>query len=273
MPANPSFPWTTVAKPVVGMVHLSPLPGAPECTAPLDEVEHRALDDAEALLAGGVHALMIENFGDAPFYPDRVPAWTIACMTRIGLRIRDRFGCAVGVNVLRNDGIAALAVAQATSAAFIRVNVLFGARVADQGILVGQAHELLRLRRWLDAAGVQIWADVDVKHSAPLGAGVPIEQEVVDAAERARVDALIVSGTGTGRPADVALLERVHAAAGPVPVLVGSGVTVDNLASLWPYAGGFIVGTSLKRDGRPAERVDRQRVEVFMDAWRRCAAS
>lgn len=254
---------------MIGMVHLAPLPGAPGFEGSLDDIEHRALDDAETLLAGGVHALLIENFGDTPFYPDRVPPWTLASMTRVALRLRDRFGCPLGVNVLRNDGLAALSIAHAVGASFIRVNVLCGVRVADQGLLVGRAHELMRLRRWLDAADVQVFADVDVKHSAPLGVGLPVEQEVADAAERGRVDALIVSGRGTGRPTDPDQLARVRRAAGDVPVLVGSGTGPDNLAALWPHADGFIVGTALKQDGRPAARVSRQRVETLMRAWRR----
>lgn len=258
-------------RPVIGMVHLAPLPGAPGFEGSLDDVEHHALDDAETLLAGGVHALLVENFGDTPFYPDHVPPWTLACMTRVALRLRDRFGCVLGINVLRNDGLAALSIAQAVGASFIRVNVLCGARVADQGLLVGKAHELMRLRHWIGATGVQVFADVDVKHSAPLGPRMPIEQEVADAAERGRVDALIVSGSGTGRPTDPDQLARVRAAAGDVPVLVGSGVRPETLPQLWPHADGFIVGTALKQDARPAARVSPQRVEALMQAWRQLA--
>ncbi len=272
MSQKPALHFARVRKPVIGMVHLAPLPGAPLFAGSLDEVEHRALSDAESLLTGGVHALLIENFGDAPFYPRRVPPWTLTCMTRIALRIRDRFGCALGVNVLRNDALAALAIARAVGAAFIRVNVLCGARVADQGLLISEAHKLMRIRRWLEAADVQVFADVDVKHSTPLGTPQPVEQEVADAAERGRVDALIVSGSGTGRPADVAQLARVKQAAGSVPVLVGSGVTAANLPDLWPHADGFIVGTALKEDLTPAGRVSRECVEALMGVWKRLAA-
>jgi membrane complex biogenesis BtpA family protein len=246
------------------MVHLRPLPGSPD-GGDLAAVEEAALADARALAKGGADALALENFGDAPFFPDRVPAITVASMTRVARRLRDAVDLPLGINVLRNDAIAALSIAVAVEAAFIRVNVLTGARVADQGILQGRAHELLRLRRELDASSIRILADVDVKHSAPLST-MPLEQEVADTLRRGRADAVIVSGTGTGGAIDPESLRRVRRAAGGSPVLAGSGVTPDAVASLAEHVDGYIVGTWLKRDGR----VDRP---VEIDRVRRLAAA
>src|SRR5690242_19836277 len=125
--------WSTDKKHVVGMLHLAPLPGSPLYTGQFEMIRERLLRDAEALAAGGVHGLMMENFGDVPFYPGRVPAHVVACMTALAAEVRRAVDLPLGINVLRNDGLSALAVAHAVGAQFIRVNVLCGARVADQG--------------------------------------------------------------------------------------------------------------------------------------------
>jgi uncharacterized protein len=248
---------------VIGMVHLSPLAGAPRYGDNCAAVRTAAVRDAEALAEGGVHAIMVENFGDVPFFPGRVPAEVVAQMTAIAAEVRRATDLPLGINVLRNDGCSALAIAQAAGAQFIRVNVLCGARVTDQGIVHGIAHDLLRLRRHLGADDVGILADVDVKHSAPLAARA-IEEEVADTVERGLADGLIVSGSGTGRPTDLETLRRVKSAAGAVPVFVGSGVTADTVASFLPNADGFIVGTAFKHEARAVNPVDVNRVREFI---------
>lgn len=256
--------WRNVRWPVIGMLHVPPLPGAPANRDPLPAIAERVLRDAAALAEGGVHGLMVENFGDAPFYPARVPAHTIAQMTRIAALVRERLDLPLGINMLRNDGRGALAVAHAVGAQFIRVNVLSGARVADQGILHGMAHTLLRERVALQATEIRILADVNVKHSAALGAGRPLDGEVADLCARGGADALIVSGPRTGQPIDLDELRVVRSAAGRTPVLVGSGVTPDNVAALLPHCDALIVGSALKRDGRAAQPVDRARVTALL---------
>jgi uncharacterized protein len=177
--------------------------------------------------------------------------------------VRRRVSLPLGINVLRNDGQSALAVAHAAGAQFIRVNVLCGARVTDQGLLEAVAAELLRERAWLGAS-VKILADVDVKHSAPL-VRRPIEEEAEETLERGGADGLIVSGTATGKPADAAQLRAVRSVARAAPVLVGSGITADNAADYLDSSDGLIVGTWLKRDGRAANPVDPQRVRMLIE--------
>lgn len=256
---------------VVGMVHLRPLPGSPAYGGSLGDVHQRALRDAEVLAAGGVDAVMIENFGDVPFYPDRVPAVTVAHITAIAGEIRARFPqLPLGINVLRNDGRSALAVASAVGASFIRVNVLCAARVTDQGIIQGIAHELMRERAMLGAQEIRVWADVDVKHSAPL-APRALEEEVHDTIERGLADAIIVSGSGTGRPTDLEQVRRAKRAAGATPVVVGSGVTSETIAAFFETCDAVIVGTAIKADGRPTGPVDPQRLTALMHAARNSA--
>jgi hypothetical protein len=251
---------------VIGMVHLPALPGAPRYERSREAVRERAVRDATTLEAGGVDAVLVENFGDAPFYPDTVPRHVIASMTDVVGRVVSAVDCPVGVNVLRNDAQAALAVAAATDAAFIRVNVHIGTRVTDQGVVDGRAHETMRLREEL-AADVAVFADVGVKHSSALGSE-DVLQEAEEAVGRGLADGLVVSGVGTGEPTARADLERVApvAAEGGVPLLVGSGVTEANAADLLSVADGAIVGTALKQGGETTAPVEQGRVERVVAA-------
>jgi len=248
---------------LIGMLHLPALPGSPGFFGDLESLYDFVRRDAEALTEAGFTQLMIENFGDAPFFPDRVPRATLTHMTSLARMVRSEFEVEIGINVLRNDGCGALAVAHATGASFIRVNVLSGARLTDQGIVSGIAHDLLRLRATLGAESIRILADVDVKHSAPL-ADRPIEEEVEEVIGRGGADAVIVSGEATGRAIDSGHLERVLGVAGPTPVLIGSGATAANAAELGSRAAGLIVGSALKVGGVVTAPVDSKRARRFV---------
>jgi len=253
-----------VARPLIGMLHVPPLPGSPGFQGELQPIIDRVLHDAQALTAGGADALMLENFGDVPFYPGRVPAETVAMLTALAVAVRKASPLPLGINVLRNDGLSALAVAVASGAQFIRVNVLCSARLTDQGLISGIAHDLLRLRRQLAAEHVAVLADVDVKHSAAL-ATRPLQEEARDLTERGLADALIVSGDATGDASDPAHLTTVCEAVPGTPVLVGSGAAAENVAT-FAQAGGFIVGTALKHGGHVQAAIDVDRVAAFRAA-------
>ena len=242
---------------IIGMIHLKPLPGSPEYCGDLDHVERAAITDANTLLAGGVDALMVENFGDVPFQK-KVETVTVAAMTRIIRSIVELSSIPVGVNVLRNDPLAALAIAAATDASFIRVNVHIGAMVTDQGLIEGQAAETLRLREMLDL-DVAILADVGVKHATPFDEQWTLEQEAKDAWNRGLADALIVSGRGTGAPTRREDLERIHQAVPNAILVVGSGVRNETVSE-YSLASALIVGTAFKRDGCVENEVELFRV-------------
>lgn len=257
---------------LIGVVHLPALPGDP---AYAGQGPVRLLDaaarDAEALAAGGASAVLVENFGSWPFprgdASQPTPPSTVALLALAVARCRDVSGLPVGVNVLRNDSLAALGIAVATGACFVRVNVLSGAVVTDQGIIQGSAHELLRARRALQADGVGIAADVRVKHARPLVAR-PVGAEVADLVHRAGAQALIVTGEATGAPIDRDLLQRVRDAGGDTPVWLGSGVDLDSAPALAPFADAAIVGTSIKRNGDVRAPVDPDRVRRLVDVLR-----
>ncbi len=230
---------------VFGMVHLGALPGAPLFSS-MDEVIERAVGDARALRDGGCDGFVVENFGDRPFTRGRVEADTVAAMTRVIGEIRALVQLPFGVNVLRNDALSALAVAAATGASFIRVNVHTGAMLTDQGIIEGDAYTTLRKRASL-APDVLIFADHLVKHATPLADVDPL-QSARDLRLRGLADALIVTGAETGAAADPARLRTLREGIADAPLLLGSGLSASN-ARDFAGADGVIVGTSVKRDG------------------------
>lgn len=224
----------------------------------------RALDDARASEDGAADAILIENFGDIPFYKGEVPAETVAAMAVVGAAVAQAVKLPIGFNVLRNDGHAALALCGSCGGDFIRVNVLSGAMVTDQGIIEGSACELTRLRPQL-AANAKILADVQVKHASPL-AKIPLEIAARDTVERGLADALIVSGSGTGQTTSLDDVKRVRSACPQFPILIGSGATAANSAGYLQFADGLIVGTWAKRAGKLTGPVDRNRVAALRKA-------
>lgn len=249
----------------IGMIHLPALPGSPQSSLAIERCIDLALRDAEALETGGVDGLIIENFHDAPFRPGAVDPWTVSVMTRIALRVRESVSCRVGINVLRNDAEAALSVALATGAAFIRVNIHSGAMLTDQGLITGQADRTLRTRRELGAEQIAIFADVLVKHAVPLGP-LKMEDAVADVVVRGLADAVVVTGSATGQAASIEDVQAAVSAAEKTPVYVGSGVRADNAGKLIPPAQGLIAGSWIKIDGDVRNPVDVNRVRELRHA-------
>lgn len=250
---------------LIGVIHLLPLPGSPRNEQSAETIARAAEADARVLFDAGYDGVIIENFGDAPFTP-KVGAVTVSAMTLAAQRVRDVCPTLpVGINVLRNDAAAALAVAVVVGALFIRVNVHTGARVTDQGVIEGEAGLTLRARSALQS-NVEVWADVDVKHSAPLGPR-PVTDEAADAASRGLADVILVTGEGTGRAVDATKLQAVRAAV-QVPVLVASGATEGSLPSLAGLCDGVIVGSALRRDLRAGGAIDSARAASFARAFR-----
>lgn len=230
---------------LVGMIHLQALPGAPEYEGSIPKVVDCALHEAQMLVSAGFDGLMVENFNDAPFFKDELPPETIAALARCSHELRLAFpNMPIGVNALRNDSLSALSIAEITDCDFIRVNVLCGATVTDQGLIEGKAAHLARLKAQLQSS-VDVWADLNVKHAQPL---VPFDEQqmLADIVNRGKANVVVVSGSGTGQPTDPDEVKRI-AALSKVPVAVGSGIDLKNLANY--EATHLIVGSSLKTDG------------------------
>lgn len=255
------------ANPIIGVVHLLPLPTSPRWGGSLKTVLDRAEQEATALAAGGVDAIIVENFFDAPFPKDHVDPAVVSAMTVIIQRLQQMVTLPIGINVLRNDAQSALAIASCVQAQFIRVNVWTGIMATDQGLIEGRAHDLMRYRREL-GSDVKIFADVLVKHARPLGS-VNLTTAVQDTIERGLADAVILSGWATGDPPNLEDLELARDAAQGTPVFVGSGADWENVPQMMQVADGVIVSSSLKRQGKRENSIDPIRVSRFVEAARR----
>lgn len=248
---------------LIGMVHLGPLPGSPRFTD-FDSTVAAALLDARRLADAGFSGLMMENFGDSPFFADDVPKVTVAAMTRVATAIREAVDLPLGINVLRNDALAAVAVAAASGASFIRVNVLTGTMSTDQGPITGRAAEVARLRAAIHPT-VKVLADVFVKHAVPPP-GLTLSSAARDLWERGGADGIVASGSGTGHPVDFDRLHEIRKVAPDAPLFVGSGVDAATVAELLEICSGVIVGTSVKEGGQTTAPVDPERAAALVKA-------
>ncbi|AIF68652.1 hypothetical protein PAP_01050 [Palaeococcus pacificus DY20341] len=244
---------------LIGMVHLKPLPGSYLYEKNFDEVIDHAVIEAKKLEKAGFDAIMVENFNDVPF-PKTVEPITIASLSVVAKAIKEEISLPLGINVLRNDGVAAYSIAYAVKADFIRVNVLSGVAYTDQGIIEGIAYELAKLRKSLPSK-IKVFADVHVKHAYHFG---DFEEALNDTIERGLADAVIISGKRTGGEVDSEKLKKAKELSS-VPILVGSGTTYDNLPKLWKYADGFIVGTWIKKEGKTKNDIDVERAKRLVE--------
>ncbi len=253
------------AKPVIGVIHLEALPGSCQWRGDLEEVFLRAEQEAVALSSGGVDGIIVENFFDAPFAKDRVDVATACAMSLAVKRVMAVCDLPIGINVLRNDALTAMAVAVSTGAKFIRVNILTGAMVTDQGIIESVSHQLHMYRRQITTRGaVKVFADIMVKHALPVGFGADIAHAAKDAVRRALADAVVVSGAATGDAPDLEELNLVRSAVPDTPILIGSGTSAANVKALLGTADGIIVASSLKRQGVLENPIDLERVRSLM---------
>ncbi|MFN7986763.1 MAG: BtpA/SgcQ family protein [Thermoanaerobaculia bacterium] len=258
-----------VSKPVLGMVHCWPMPGAPGYGGGgLDPIVDAARRDAEALIAGGVDGLIVENMWDIPFRAGpKIAPESIASHAVVARAIRGMTSLPLGINVVHNGGVALLGIALASGADFMRVCMFTGAGVWDAGEWdEGCAADLMRRRAELGAQSIKVFADVDKKHSVRFP-GIDLRTHV----EWTRffgADALIVSGRMTGDAPDLGKVREARVHAGETPLLVGSGATAENVAAFLSVADGVIVGSSIKAEGRCENPVDVERVKRFVAAAR-----
>jgi membrane complex biogenesis BtpA family protein len=257
-------------KVVIGVVHLLPLPGAPRYDGePIESIYQRGLDDARAYLHGGCDGVIVENHGDIPFAkPDDIGPETSAYMAVVSDRIRRELGRPIGINVLANAAIPALAIASAAGAGFVRVNQWANAYVANEGFMEGESGRAARYRARLRANGIKIFADAHVKHGAHAIVGDRPVEELVKDLVFFDADAIIATGQRTGHAADLGYIRMIKQAAG-LPTLVGSGVTPENVNDILEIVDGVIVASSLKHGGVWWNAVDPARVTSFVSGLRR----
>ncbi|GAA3739175.1 BtpA/SgcQ family protein [Streptomyces tremellae] len=258
-----------VSKPVIGVIHLAPLPGAPRYAgAPVAEIYAAAVRDARTLAAGGIDGIMVENASDMPFArPEDIGPETVAALTAACVEVRAAVDTPLGITCVANGVIPGLAVAKAAGARWVRANQWVNAYVANEGFLNGPAPAAARYRAAIGAKDVRILADVHVKFGAhAVTADRDISEQATDA-EWFDADVLIATGTRTGSPTRPEEVEEVRAGTS-LPVVVGSGLGPDQVDSLLRAADGAIVGQWLKADGLWWNPVDPRRVERLMTAVR-----
>jgi membrane complex biogenesis BtpA family protein len=254
-------------KVVIGMIHSRALPGSPAYDGEsMGDIVGFAIDEAARLKQGGVDGLLVENHGDIPFArPDQLGPETAACMAVMTEAVRRAAGLPVGVNVLANAVHHAIAIAKASGAAFVRVNQWANAYVANEGLMDGLAGSAARYRAALHAREVRIFADVHVKHGAHAITADRSVAELARDVEFFDADVAIATGQRTGDTAQLSEIEAI-AEGCSLPVVVGSGVTSDNIGAILRVADGVIVGSSIKHDGVWWNAVDPQRLAAFMTA-------
>lgn len=256
-----------VDKPIIGMIHLPPLPGAPNYLGGgMEPIVEWALTDVETYQRGGVNGLIVENMWDHPYFVgEDVPAEAMTAQAVAAREVVKASKVPVGINVIHNGGRVTLSIAVAAGASFVRICILTGARLWDTGELDhGCAAQLLRHRSHLQAEQIKIFADVDKKHSVAFP-GIDLETHI-EWTDYFLADALIVSGRMTGDAPPVDKVRRAKENCRGRPILMGSGTAEGNISDFLRYADGAIVGTSLKVDGHGENPVDLERVRRFMEA-------
>jgi len=254
------------SKALIGMVHLQALPGTPHSCLQPDQIITRAVEEAIQLAQCGFDAVLVENMHDTPYLLREVGPEIVATMTTACAAVVDAVDIPVGIQILAGANHAALAVALATGAMFIRVEGFAFASIADEGIMdKADAGPLLRYRRKIDAKEIAILADIQKKHSShALTSDLSIGDHARGAAFMG-ADGVILTGDHTGHTIDISQLREVRGAT-DLPVLVGSGVTTENLTDIFALADAVIIGSSIKLDGNWANALDATRCRDLVKA-------
>ena len=259
--------WSPTPGSLVGMVHLSALPGTPAARGSVREMISRAAAETDILVSAGFDAILVENMHDVPYMRRTVGSEIVAAMTAaVGTVVRTAGDVPVGVQVLAGANREAVSIAHATGARFVRAEGFAYAAVADEGLLEeADAGPLLRHRKAIGAEDVAIWSDVRKKHSAHAITGDLVLADLVAGHEFMGADAVIITGSHTGQAVSVHDLEAARQAGG-LPVVVGSGATADSLPDLLGHADAVIVGSAIKKDGHWANELDPERIRSFVEA-------
>jgi len=252
------------SKLLIGMVHVGALPGTPRFENNIEEVIEKAVMEGQALQKSGFGAIILENMHDVPYLRTHVGPEITAAMAVVSTEVRKAVSIPMGIQILAGANVAALSVAQAVGADFIRVEGFVFSHIADEGLIEACAGPLLRLRRELGAENIKIFADIKKKHSSHAITSDVSIAETAHAAEFFGSDGVIVTGTATGTTASAQELREVKQSV-RIPVWIGSGITPNNL-SQYQEADGWIVGSSLKKDGLWNNPLDSSRLKEMVEA-------
>lgn len=249
------------SKPIIGMVHLQPLPGAPGYKGDLEAVYEAALYDLKALINGGANAVIVENFGDIPYATDN-ELITNTAFAAIAARLRIECDLPMGINVQFNNFEAEWAIAYSCGYDFIREEVFAENRMGPNGVCISSGPALMRLKAKYPK-DIAILADVNVKHTFAI-----VEQPLdftIESIIESGADCLICTGITTGKSPSVDDVKEMKRIAGDVPVIVGSGVNAKTVKDYLSVSDGAIIGSSFKKDGNVMNPIDEERVKALME--------
>jgi len=253
-----------VAHPIIGMIHIQALPGTPNYKGDIRFVLDEALKEALIYKKAGIDALMIENMHDVPYQKNQVGPEISSMMTLLAHTIKQETNLPMGIQILAGANKEALAVAKAAQLEFIRAEGFVFGHVADEGYIDSQAADLLRYRKQIDAENIAVFTDIKKKHSShAITADVSIV-ETAHAAEFFLSDGLIVTGKQTGAEADTFEIETVKKSS-KLPVIIGSGVNIDNVTQYLSISDALIVGSYFKKEGFWKNDLQSERIKNFME--------
>jgi membrane complex biogenesis BtpA family protein len=251
-------------KPVIGMIHVEALPGTPNYQGDINYILDKAVSEALLYKKSGINALMIENMHDVPYQKNQVGAEISSMMTLVAHLIKEETGLPLGIQILAAANKEALAVAKSAQLDFIRAEGFVFGHLADEGYIDSQAADLLRYRKQIDAENIAVFTDIKKKHSShAITADLNIV-ETAHAAEFFLSDGLIITGKQTGLETDSNEIQDVKKHT-QLPVLIGSGITLNNVDKYLPIADALIVGSYFKKDGFWKNDLDEQRILDFME--------
>jgi len=258
-----------IPKALIGMVHLEALPGTPMGTHSVSAVIKKAIQEAKLLESHGFHGILIENMHDRPYVKSPSAPEITAMIAVVAAKIKDAVNIPIGIQILAGANEEALAAAVASGASFVRVEGFVFAHIADEGLIEGCAGRLLRYRKQIGADEICIFADIKKKHSSHAMTGDVDIAETAHAAEFFLADGVIVTGSSTGKAADLDELKKV-AQAVKIPKLIGSGITPHNIESFIRFADAFIVGSYIKKGGLWSNELDSHRMKELVSAFNQC---
>ena len=251
-------------KPIIGMIHVQALPGTPRHKLESSHILDQALKEAKIYKSAGIDSIMIENMHDIPYIKAGVGHEVSSLMCLIAYLIKQETKLPVGIQILAGANKEALAVAKASSIDFIRAEGFVFAHTADEGIIEAQAGDLLRYRKQIDADDVAIFTDIKKKHSSHA---ITQDVSLLDTAKAAQFflsDGVIITGNHTGEAASVEELKALKDVL-DFPILVGSGITKDNVLTYFPICDAMIVGSYFKEDGYWENKLNYERIAKSME--------
>ncbi len=259
------------SKLVIGMIHVDALPGTPKYSGNIDKIIENAIEEALIFKSAGIDGIMIENMHDVPYLNDDSGPEITATMAIIAYEIKRQTKLFAGIQILAAANKEAMAIALAANLDFIRAEGFVFAHVADEGVIESNAGTLLRYKKQIGADNVMVFTDIKKKHSShSLTSDVSIVS-TAKAAEFFLSDGIIITGSSTGVEVDISDLTQVKQNSN-LPVIIGSGITAENICYYYKLADIFIVGSYFKKDGNWENKVDIERVEKLLSIMKQCKA-